>query len=188
MLKELINTYEELKKYVYIIDRGDKKPIAIKFNNDNFYHLVGLHKINIDMFFPSYIKSKSKKYKFMKNNLEKFNGILENQSKEKIELLQRITSFKNIIDLLTSNNNTVLYNISEKIPFSKYNGDYGLYKPYENLFCLLGLKSEYETKRINSCAPQSWMASNRPNKLIVFKNPIYMKEIMKVPSELYNEI
>ena len=82
MLKELINTYEELKKYVYIIDRGDKKPIAIKFNNDNFYHLVGLHKINIDMFFPSYIKSKSKKYKFMKNNLEKFNGILENQSKE----------------------------------------------------------------------------------------------------------
>ena len=89
MLKELIDTYEELKKYVYIIDRGDKKRIVIKFNNDNFYHLVGLHKINMAMFFPSYIKSASKRYKFMKNNLEKFNGILENQSKEKEELLQR---------------------------------------------------------------------------------------------------
>ena len=58
---------------------------------------------------------------------------------------------------------------------------------YEDLFCLLGLKSEYETKSINSRAPQSWMASNRPNKLVVFKNPIYMKEINKLPSELYNE-
>ena len=178
MLKELIDTFEELKKYVFVIDRGNKKSIAIKFNNDNFYHLVGLHKINIDMFFPAYLKSKAKRYKFMKNN----------QSKEKQELLQRITSFKNIVDLLTSNNNTVLYDIKGKIPFSKYDGDYGLCKPYVDLYCLLGLKSEYETENINSCAPQSWMASNRPNKLIACRNPIYMKEIMKVPCELYNEI
>ena len=189
MLKELIDTYEELKKYVYIIDRGDnKKPIVIKFNNDHFYHLAGLHKINLDMFFPTYIKSKSKRYKFMKNNLEKFNRILENQSTEKQDLLQRITSFKYIIDLLTSNNNTILYDIRERLPLSKYDGDYGLCKPYIDLYCLLGLKSEYETDSINSCAPQSWMASHRKNRLIINKRPLYMKEILKIPCELYNEL
>ncbi len=188
MLKELIETYEELKKYVYVIDRGTKKPIVIKFNNDNFYHLVGLHKINLDMFFPTYIKSKSKKYKFMKNNIEKFNRILENQSKEKHELLQRINSFKYIIDLLTANKNTILYDIKEKIDFSKYDGDYGLCKLYIDCYCLLGLKSEYETDNINSCVPQSWMASYRPNRLIINKRPLYIKEILKIPYELYNEL
>ena len=46
MLKELIDTFEELKKYVYIIDRGTRGKIIIKFTNDKFYHLVGLHKTN----------------------------------------------------------------------------------------------------------------------------------------------
>lgn len=188
MLKELIETYEELKKFVFVINRGNKKPIIIKFNNDNFYHLVGLHKINMDMFFPTYIKSKAKKYKFMKNNIEKFNRILENQSQEKQELLQRIKTFHYIKDLLMSNCNVVLYDIKDKIAFSKYDGDYGLYKSYETICCLLGLKSEYETAKTNNCAPQSWMASKRPNRLIAFKRPIYMNEILKIPNELYNEI
>ena len=49
MLQNLIDTFEELKKYVFIIDRGSKGNIVIKFNNDNFYHLIGLHKTNIDI-------------------------------------------------------------------------------------------------------------------------------------------
>ena len=44
MLKEAIDTFEELKKYVFIINRGNKPSIIIKFENENFYHLIGLHK------------------------------------------------------------------------------------------------------------------------------------------------
>ena len=44
MLKEVIKTFEELKKYVFIINRDDKESIVIKFENSNFYHLLDLHK------------------------------------------------------------------------------------------------------------------------------------------------
>ncbi len=46
--KELIKTFEELKKYIFIIERGDNKKISIKFTNDKFYHLIGLHKMNLE--------------------------------------------------------------------------------------------------------------------------------------------
>ncbi len=185
MLQKLIEVYEEIKKYVYIVNRGNKKPLIIQFNNENFYHLAGLHKLNIDMFFPEYIKSKSKRYKFMKNNIKKFNNILENQIKKKNNVLNRITTFKYILDLLLSNTNANLYKI-EKIPFSLYNGDYGLNKRYKNNYCLLGLKVENENKNVKFCVPQSWMASDRPNNLIYSKRFLYMKEILKIPIWLYN--
>lgn len=191
MLQELINTYEELKKYVFVIDRGTKGKIIVKFKNDNFYHLVGLHKINLDMFFPNYIKSKAKKYNYMKNNIEKFNNILENQIKGKYSLELRITTFSNIIDLLKSNDNTSLYSLKVPVAGSLYNGDYGLLKSYETENCLLGLKIDSNTENINddivSCIPQSWMASKRINKLIEFKNPIYKSCIYPIPIELYKE-
>ena len=79
MLKELIDTFEELKKYVFIIDRGEKEKIIIKFKDEHFYHLVGLHKIHFDIFLPNYIKTKDKKYKFIKKNIDKYENILKNQ-------------------------------------------------------------------------------------------------------------
>lgn len=96
LLQELIDTFEELKKYLFIINRGNKPIIIIKFNNDNFYHLVGLHKTNLNLFFPTSIKSKAKKYKYMKSHIKKFNNILLNQIKEKDLLALRVTTFKNI--------------------------------------------------------------------------------------------
>ena len=68
MLKEMIDTYEELKKYVYVINRGNKKPIIIVFKDENFYHLAGLHYTNIDFFIPKYITNKTKLYKYLKKN------------------------------------------------------------------------------------------------------------------------
>lgn len=186
LLQELIDTFEELKKYVYIVDRGNKGRLIIKFNNDNFYHLVGLHKTNIDMFFPSCIKSKDKKYKYLKSHVEKFNNILLNQIQEKTSLQYRINTFVNIIDLLRSNENTTLYNLKNVTKDSLYNGDYGLLKIYEEIYCLFGLKCEYEKNDNYYCAPQSWMASNRINKLIENKVPIYMSNIASIPIYLYN--
>lgn len=186
LLQELITTFEELKKYVFIINRGTKKPIIIKFNNDNFYHLVGLHKTNIDMFFPNYIKSKSKKYKYMKSNVNRFNNILINQTKEKDTLEYRVKTFKNIIDLLKKNENTTLYNLNRKIPGSMYNGNYGLLKIYEEIYCLFGLKIENENMNFVYCAPQSWMASNRISRLIEGNKPIFMENITAIPVEMYN--
>lgn len=61
ILQELIDTYEELKKYVYIIKRGNNTSIILKFNDSNFFHLVGLHKTHLNMFIPEYISSKAKK-------------------------------------------------------------------------------------------------------------------------------
>lgn len=189
MLEELINTFEELKKYVYIIDRGKNGLLIIKFDNKNFYHLVGLHKTNIGMFIPSYIKTQDKKYKYIKKNITKFNNILENQIKEKDLLILRINTFARIKELLNNSANTMLHNLRDrKAEGSLYNGDYGLVKVFEdNISCLLGLKQESANNNIVNCAPQSWMASERINRIIEYKRPIYMKSIVAYPANLYNQ-
>lgn len=69
MLYNLISTYEELKKYTFIIDRGVKGILVFNFSNDNFFHLVGLQHLNVTMFIPNYIKTKDKQYKYIKKNL-----------------------------------------------------------------------------------------------------------------------
>lgn len=181
MLQELIDTFEELKKYVFIIDRGNKENIMLQFNDDHFYHLAGLHKTNIDLFLPKKIKSKAKQYKYLKSHVDKFENILQNEIKEKDTLQLRIKTFPHILKLLSENNNTILYSLKERVPGSLYDGDFGLFKIFEEIYCLLGLKIEDNENGIIHCAPQSWMASNRPNRLIEYKMPIYMNVIIKVP-------
>lgn len=190
MIENLIDTFEELKKYIFIIDRQDKGHIFIKFQNDNFYHLVGLHKIkNFDNYFPTFMKSKDKRYKYIKKNMTKFNNILENQLKEKDSLTLRITTFSNILDLLKGYNSQ-LYNLKPKTPNSLYDGDFGLMKMYEkDICCLLGLKVENSNNNLMFCFPNSWMASTRINKLVEFRKPIYIKNIINMPKDLcYEEI
>lgn len=186
ILQDLINTYEQLKKNIYIIKRGEKNPIIVKFENDNFFHLVGLHKTNINLFIPKYITTKTKKYKYIKKNVKKFNNILISESKDNISLTNRINTFNRIIDLLKGAN-TTLYNLQPKMAGSLYNGDYGLLKIYEDVNCLLGLViSDFDDKTIN-CSPQSWMASTKVNHLIEFKKPIFMYEIIEIPVEMFDE-
>lgn len=187
MIETLIEAFEELKKQVYIINRKDKECIFIKFQNDNFYHLVGLHKIkNFDSYFPTHIKSKDKRYKYIKKNIPKFNNILENQLKEKDLLALRINTFSKILDLLKGHN-TLLYNLKSKNMDSLYDGDYGLMKMYEkDICCLLGLKISTKNEDIINCSPNSWMASKRINKLVEFKKPAYMESITSIPSTLYD--
>ncbi len=181
MLEELINTYEKLKENVYIIDRDNLEPLIIKFKDEHFYHLIGLHKTNIDMFFPNKMYSKAKKYKYMKKNKEKFNNIIENQIKDKYLLELRINTFKNILDMLNEDSNASLYNLKPKVKGSVYDGDYGLLKLLQNSYCLLGLKEDIDN---NICYPQSWMASNRINKLAK-RPPIYYKRIIVLPKKIY---
>lgn len=185
-LNTIINTFEELKKYVYVIDRGTLGKIVINFKDENFFHLLGLHKMNLDIYFPKELKSKSKKYKYIKSKAQKFNSVLSDQIKEKSLLQYRISSFKNIIDLLNGHNIS-FYEFREKIYGSQYNGDYGILKIYENVNCLLGLKIESFLNEITKCIPNSWMASNRSNKLVELKRPSYIKSINAIPIELYNE-
>ncbi len=189
MLQEIIETYEELKKCVFIVKRGDKAPIIVKFHNDNFFHLVGLHKTGISRFIPDKIKSRDKQYKFLKKNVDRFNNILENQIQEKDSLKLRMQTFSKILELLKeSPENTLLYNLSNKVPGSVYDGDYGLLKVFENdLNCLLGLKIHDQNDKVIVCAPQSWMASNRRNRLIDGKRPLYLESISNIPKDLYND-
>ncbi len=187
MLHNLIKVFESLKKYVYIVDRDEKGILIIQFHNDNFYHLVGLHKTNIDMFIPNNIKSKDKKYKYIKKNIEQFNGILENQIKGNHTLQYRINTFQNIFDLLKGNN-TFLYSLKVKNhPMSLYDGDYGLTKSYEKISCLLGLKEKEIINNKIICIPQSWMASRGPNPLVKNKKTLYLKSINGIPNELFND-
>ena len=139
------------------------------------------------MFFPEYIKSQDKKYKYIKKNAKKFNGILENQIKEKHSLELRITTFKNILDLFKQENETSLYNLRGKIPGSLYNGDYGLLEVCHKINCLLALACESKNEKAINCAPQSWMASNRTNKILEHKSPLYIKNIYTIPAVMYNE-
>lgn len=187
MVDTLIDTFEELKKYVFVINRKDKGCILVKFQNNHFYHLVGLHKIkNFDSYFPTTIKSKDKRYKYIKKNKTKFNNILQNQLKEKDLLTLRVTTFSNILDLLNGHN-TLLYNLKPQTTSSLYDGDYGLVKMYEkDICCLLGLTIEDRDDNIISCSPNSWMASNRINKLVEFKRPIYMNNIIAMQKGISN--
>ena len=188
MLKEAINTFEELKKYVFIINRGNKQSIIIKFENENFYHLIGLHKTKITSFLPNKIMSKDKIYKYLKANVDQYEAILNNLIKEQKRLELRIESFPYILDLLNENN-TVLFNLKYNMPKgSLYKGDYGLFKIFEDIYCLLGLKVNDISNDIINCMPQSWMPNNRKNSIIEFKTPIFMKEIIKVPVNLYSKL
>ena len=188
-IENLIESFEELKKYIFIITRKNKKVIIIKFKNEHFYHLVGLHKINkFDNYFPTNIKSKDKRYKYIKKNLQKFNNILENQTKEKDLLKLRISTFPRIKDILVNHNNVLLYNLKPKTSGSLYNGDFGLLKIYEqDICCLLGLKTVIEKENIIKCNPNSWMASRRTNNIVEFRKPIYMENIIIVPANIFSE-
>ena len=170
-LKLIIKTFETLKKYTYIIDRGTLGKVIVNFKDENFFHLL---------------KSKSKKYQYIKSKPEKFNTILENQIKEKTLLQYRMSTFNNILDLLNGDNVT-FYEFREQIPGSQFNGDYGILKIYESLNCLLGLRISSVINNITNSIPISWMASNRSNKLVEFKRPSFINKITAIPKELYNE-
>lgn len=186
MLQELIDTFEFLKSFVFIIDRGQKGRIIIKFNDSHFYHLIGLHKINFDIFLPNYIKARDKQYKYIKKNVDKYDNILTNQIAKKDTLKYRINTFHNLPDLLQGNN-TTLYNLKQKVPGSLYDGDYGILKIYETLYCLLGLKEFGKNESDIYCAPQSWMANNRENSITKYKIPIYMNKIEAIPLEQFDK-
>ena len=104
----------------------------------------------------------------------------------------RIRTFHYILDLL-DNYKTMLYDLKQKVPGSRYEGDYGLLKLYEDdafdeVFCLLGLVEKDVEERSILCSPQSWMVTNRGNnKLVYGKRPMYMKEISAIPASLYKD-
>ena len=189
-INEIIETFEQLKKYVYIIELGQNKKIILRFTNDKFYHLLGLHKMNLDQFFPKNIISKDKRYKYIKKNPDKFQNVIENQFKRKDLLELRVKTFKNILDLLKGEN-TTLYNfkIQSKVnPYSNYEGDFALTKTYQyDIFCLLGLKIDTIHDKYLSCVPNSWMASRRINQLVEFRKASYMDKIIAVPIEFFND-
>ena len=91
-----------------------------------------------------------------------------------------MTSFINIINLFASND-TKLYNLKSKVVGSMYEGDYGLVNKFDEIQCLLGLINDNEENYV----PQSWMASNRTNKLVFGKVPLYLKEIKIIPKSVY---
>ena len=187
ILQSLINTYEEIKKNVYLIRRGDKPPILIKFNDANFFHLVGLHKTNIILFMPNGItKSKAKIYKYLKSHTSKFNNILLSEANDNELLQNRINTFHKISELLKGNN-VSLYNLQSRVNGSVYNGDYGILKIYQDIKCFLGLKLSKQENNIIECVPQSWMSHNKVIYLIKFKKPIYMEDIIVIPLDIYNK-
>ena len=188
MLKDALETYEELKKYIFIINIGNDKNIILRFKNENFYHLLGLHKIKIDNFFPNKIMNKDRIYKHLKANVDKYEKILENLIKEEKRILLRISSFHYILDVLKKDG-TTLYKLTNNISNgSLYKGDYGLFKSFDEVSCLFGLIIENIENNIINCNPQSWMPSNRKNKIIEFKRPMFMKEITKIPVKVYNDM
>lgn len=186
ILQDLINTFEKLKQNIYLIERGDTPSLLIKFDDSNFFHLVGLHKTNIDLFMPAGIKSKAKKYKYLKGHLKRFNKILLSEIEDNELLEYRVKTFNNILDLLDGEKIS-LYDLSKKIPGSIYKGNFGILKIYQNIYCLLALIINTQESNIIKCAPQSWMASNRINYLIRTRKQIYIEKITKIPIELYNE-
>lgn len=190
MVQELIDTFEELKKYNYFIDMGKDGLMLIEFKNEHFYHLAGFHKINLSIYFPQKRMSKEKQYKYIKSHTEKFENAIKNQMKENNLLQQRIETFKYIPEIFDKNS-VILYNLRIKNnPMSLYNGDFGLMKIFQKqtannkvkqIYGLLGLKNHIESEKGYNCVPQSWMADTRPNSLVQYRKPLYIKGLAKLP-------
>ena len=133
MIQELIDTFEELKKKKYFIDMGKGGLILIEFNDENFYHLAGLHKVDLSIYFPKGCISKEKQYRYIKTHVNKFEKVLLNKIKENRLLTQRIKTFKYIPDIF-KNIGVNLYNVREnKQTMSLYNGDYAISKTYQEI-------------------------------------------------------
>ncbi len=191
MVQELIETFEKLKQYSYFIDMGKDGLMLIEFKNENFYHLAGLHKINLSVYFPKNCISKDKQYKYIKSHADKFEKVLRNKMNENNLLKQRINTFKYIPDIFDEYG-VILYSLHDKKnPMSLYNGDFGLMKIYQQTFCdndikqiycLLGLKNHVASEKRYACVPQSWMADTRPNSLVQYRKPLYIKSISKLPA------
>ena len=111
MIQELIDTFEELKKKKYFIDMGKGGLILIEFNDENFYHLAGLHKVDLSIYLPKGCISKEKQYRYIKTHVNKFEKVLLNKIKENRLLTQRIKTFKYIPDIFKN----VELNISPKL-------------------------------------------------------------------------
>lgn len=186
MLFDLISTFEELKKYVFIIDRGTKGSIIFRFKNENFFHLVGLQHANIQMFIPPHIKTKDKQYKHIKKYTNKYNDIIENQIKEKDSLQLRMETFTNITDLLNGDK-TNLFDTKGRNDGSLIDGEYGLLKIYENIYCFLGLKIDNEKEDRIYCAPQTWFADRKAYKRVAGKKPLFVNNISKINKDLYSD-
>lgn len=185
MLKELIEAFEEIKKYYVIIDRGTLNNIIIKFKDENFFHLVGLHKTKLGMFIPIQFKSKSKQYKYVKSHIDKYEAIFQNQLKEYSSIKLRASTLKDIKNIF-DNDSSLLYNLKIKTKGSQYNGDYGILKIQNKMYYLLGLKENDIQNNIIYCAPQSWMVSRSINKIVYGRNPIYKKDILLLSKEELN--
>lgn len=54
----------------------------------------------------------------------------------------------------------------------------------KSIYCILGLKNQKSVSKNFLCAPQSWMASDRPNSLIEYKKPLYISAIIAIPTEI----
>lgn len=186
MLYELFETYEELKKYIFIVDRGTKGNIIIKFKNENFFHLVGLQHTNILMFIPNHIKTKDKQYKYLRKHIDKYNKIIENQIIEKYSLQMRMETFSCIKDLLKGEK-TFLYDTREKNAGALFDGEFGLFKVYEEIHCFLGLKKNDEINSNVYCVPQTWISDRKAYKKVIGKKPLYINSISKIDKEIYME-
>lgn len=86
--------------------------ILIEFNDENFYHLAGLHKVDLSIYFPKGCISKEKQYRYIKTHVNKFEKVLLNKIKENRLLTQRIKTFKYIPDIF-KNVGVNLYNVRE---------------------------------------------------------------------------
>ena len=187
MLEELINTFEKLKKYVFIIDIGSKGKIYVKFCDKHFYHLVGLHKINsFDMFLPDYLKTREKQYNYIKNNAKRFDKIINDLIVKQNNVKRRMSTLNNLLDLLGCEDARI-YNLKERKVNSLYDGDYGISKQYGNICCLLGLKEFYKDENKIYCSPQSWIADNRDINLLKGRPAYPIKNITAIPIDEYND-
>lgn len=73
-------------------------------------------------------------------------------------------TFINIIDLLNGEK-TSLYDIRGKNDGSLINGDFGLLKIYEDIYCFLGLKKiDVPTSENLVCTPITWIADRKAYK------------------------
>lgn len=186
MLNDLINFFEDIKQYYIIINRGTKDTIVIKFKDENFFHLVGLHKTQFGRFIPEQIKGRTRQYKYIKAHIDKYEPIFKNQVQEYSSIKLRVSTFNKIKDMF-DNNNTALYNLKVRTLDSMYNGDYGLQRIMDKMYHLLGLKEDVIENNIIYCAPQSWMVSRSINKIIYGRNSIYKKDILLLNKEEYNK-
>ena len=153
-LAQAIASFEELKKYKFIITTKKYGSLVLEFYNHHFKHLFGIQYMNLIL--PENIKSSAALYRYLVKKHSKFEEQINLQIKNNEQLENRVKQFV-LIDRLLYSVDLKLYKQHMPKNGSMLNVNFILYSEQLGYKLMLALNENTD----NTVSPSSWMVESR---------------------------